>query len=76
MSSVYNKNEKGKDDFLSPWKIYSQDKSFDTTFDWFIKFGSRVDVLLPLDFDVMVDLGQKVRGGETVIAEAHKEKKQ
>ncbi len=41
----------------------------------FIKFGSRVDVLLPLDFDVMVDLGQKVRGGETVIAEAHKENK-
>jgi phosphatidylserine decarboxylase len=40
----------------------------------FIKFGSRVDVLLPLDFDVMVDLGQKVRGGETVIAEAPKEK--
>ena len=41
----------------------------------FIKFGSRVDVLLPLDFDVMVDLGQKVRGGETVIAEAPKEEK-
>lgn len=41
----------------------------------FIKFGSRVDVLLPLDFDVMVDLGQKVRGGETVIAEAPKGEK-
>lgn len=35
----------------------------------FIKFGSRVDVLVPLDFKVCVSLGQKVRGGETVIAE-------
>ncbi len=35
----------------------------------FIKFGSRVDVLLPLNVDVKVELGQKVRGPETVIAE-------
>ena len=35
----------------------------------FIKFGSRLDVLIPLDYNVKVALGQKVRGGETVIAE-------
>ncbi|NRA92284.1 MAG: phosphatidylserine decarboxylase family protein [Psychroserpens sp.] len=35
----------------------------------FIKFGSRVDLFLPLDSDIKVKLNQKVRGGETVIAE-------
>ncbi|WP_047545369.1 phosphatidylserine decarboxylase family protein [Psychroserpens sp. Hel_I_66] len=35
----------------------------------FIKFGSRVDLFLPLDADIKVELNQKVRGGETIIAE-------
>jgi phosphatidylserine decarboxylase len=35
----------------------------------FIKFGSRVDLFLPLDTNIKVALNQKVRGGETVIAE-------
>ncbi|MBT8273420.1 MAG: phosphatidylserine decarboxylase family protein [Bacteroidia bacterium] len=35
----------------------------------FIKFGSRVDLFLPLDTKIKVQLNQKVRGGETVIAE-------
>lgn len=39
----------------------------------FIKFGSRVDVFIPLDFEVSVSLGQHVRGGETVIAEMKEE---
>jgi len=34
----------------------------------FIKFGSRVDLLLPLDAKIEVTVGQKVRGGQTVIA--------
>ena len=34
----------------------------------FIKFGSRVDVFLPLNANVSVKLGQKTKGGETVIA--------
>ncbi len=34
----------------------------------FIKFGSRVDLFLPLDADVKIALEQKVRGGITVIA--------
>ncbi|MCF8301645.1 MAG: phosphatidylserine decarboxylase family protein [Bacteroidales bacterium] len=33
-----------------------------------IKFGSRVDMLLPLDAKVEVKIGQKVKGGETLIA--------
>lgn len=34
----------------------------------FIKFGSRADVFIPVDFEVKVKLGDKVRGGEQVIA--------
>jgi len=34
----------------------------------FIKFGSRVDLLLPLSVKVKVGLEQKVRGRETIIA--------
>ena len=35
----------------------------------FIKFGSRVDLFVPLDAEVKVELGQKVKGGETVICQ-------
>jgi len=35
----------------------------------FIKFGSRVDLFLPLDTNIKVQLNQKVKGGITVIAE-------
>lgn len=35
----------------------------------FIKFGSRVDIFLPLDMKVNVVLNEKAKGGETVIAE-------
>ena len=34
----------------------------------FIKFGSRVDLLLPLDIRVEVKIGDKTQGGVTVIA--------
>ena len=34
----------------------------------FIKFGSRVDLFLPLDTNIKVKLNQKVRGGESIIA--------
>ncbi|MEN7550204.1 phosphatidylserine decarboxylase family protein [Rapidithrix thailandica] len=34
----------------------------------FIKFGSRVDVLLPLDAEVTVNLNEKTKGGKTIIA--------
>jgi phosphatidylserine decarboxylase len=35
----------------------------------FIKFGSRVDVFIPLDAKVLVNLNQTTVGGKTVIAE-------
>jgi len=35
----------------------------------FIKFGSRVDVFLPTDTKILVELGKKTKGGKTVIAE-------
>lgn len=35
----------------------------------FIKFGSRVDVILPLDANVLVKVGDKARGGEQILAE-------
>jgi len=33
----------------------------------FIKFGSRVDLFLPLDTEIKVKIGQKVKGGITII---------
>ncbi len=35
----------------------------------FIKFGSRVDIILPLDANILVKIGDKPKGGETAIAE-------
>lgn len=32
-----------------------------------IRFGSRVDLFLPIETEVRVSLGQKVRGGETIL---------
>jgi len=34
----------------------------------FIKFGSRADIFVPLDFEIKVKIGEKVTGGEQVIA--------
>lgn len=34
----------------------------------FIKFGSRVDVFLPLDSEVLVEMGQAVTGNQTPVA--------
>lgn len=38
----------------------------------FIKFGSRVDIFLPLDTEIMVKLGDKTWGAETQIAKLKK----
>ena len=35
----------------------------------FIKFGSRVDVICPKNVKINVKIGDKVRGGETILAE-------
>jgi phosphatidylserine decarboxylase len=34
----------------------------------FIKFGSRVDLFLPLTAKILVKPGQKTKGGQTIIA--------
>jgi phosphatidylserine decarboxylase len=34
----------------------------------FIKFGSRVDILMPIEFEVLVDVNQNVKGGVTPLA--------
>ena len=34
----------------------------------FIKFGSRVDLYLPLDTKIEVEIGQKVKGNKTILA--------
>jgi len=38
----------------------------------FIKFGSRVDIFLPLDSDIQVKLGDRTWGGETLVARIKK----
>jgi len=38
----------------------------------FIKFGSRVDIFLPLDADIKVKLGDRTWGGETLVAQLKK----
>jgi phosphatidylserine decarboxylase len=35
----------------------------------FIKFGSRVDIFVPIDTDIKVNIGEKTKGGQTVIAQ-------
>jgi phosphatidylserine decarboxylase len=34
----------------------------------FIKFGSRVDVFVPLDATINVKIGEKTSGGQSIIA--------
>ena len=50
---------------LEGWKVRQGDEM------GFIKFGSRVDLFLPLNSTINVTLNQKVTGGETIIAELH-----
>jgi phosphatidylserine decarboxylase len=45
------------------------DKSVQGADAGFIKFGSRVDLFLPLGTDLKVSLGDKVKGGVQLIAE-------
>ena len=42
----------------------------------FIKFGSRVDIFLPLDTKVMVKLGDRTWGGETLVARLNNKTKE
>ena len=50
-------------DYLNPGQQVKQTEEMG-----FIKFGSRVDLLLPLDAKILVKLGDKPQGGVTVLA--------
>lgn len=49
--------------YIKPGQVVAQGEEFG-----FIKFGSRVDVFIPLDAEVKVSIGAITTGGETVIA--------
>ncbi len=51
------------------WYINEGDTVKQTEEMGFIKFGSRVDLYLPLDAKINVTMGQKTKGGVTVVAE-------
>src|SRR5690606_38632209 len=49
------------------WYVKEQDQVKQGDEFGFIKFGSRVDLFLPLDTDIQVKVGDKVTGGMTMI---------
>ncbi|MGF1922577.1 MAG: phosphatidylserine decarboxylase family protein [Bacteroidia bacterium] len=51
------------------WYIKEGDNVVQTEQFGFIKFGSRVDIFLPIGTDVKLVMGQVVKGGITVLAE-------
>jgi len=51
------------------WYIKEEDKLVAGDEYGFIKFGSRIDIFLPLNAKLNVALNQKTIGGETIIAE-------
>ncbi|MEJ5993953.1 phosphatidylserine decarboxylase family protein [Pedobacter sp. Du54] len=51
------------------WYIKEGDEVVQTEQFGFIKFGSRVDIFLPIGTDVKLVLGEVVKGGVTVLAE-------
>ena len=61
MSAVVLVTLRGIDLILDTLVIQGSDSGF-------IKFGSRVDIFLPLDSKVNVQLDQKVKGGLTILA--------
>jgi phosphatidylserine decarboxylase len=38
-----------------------------------IRFGSRTEVYVPLESEIAVRIGDKVKGGETIVARLRKE---
>ncbi|MEM8893837.1 MAG: phosphatidylserine decarboxylase family protein [Bacteroidota bacterium] len=51
------------------WYINQGDRVVQGAEFGFIKFGSRVDLFLPLDTEIKVNIGDKTKGGQTVVAE-------
>ena len=38
-------------------------------------FGSRVDIIMSVNIDLAIELGQKVKGGETIIGKLSEKQK-
>ena len=51
------------------WYCKEGDKATQCEEFGFIKFGSRVDLFLPLDVKLKVSIGDKVKGSQTILAE-------
>jgi phosphatidylserine decarboxylase len=51
------------------WYVKEEDKVTQNEQFGFIKFGSRVDIFLPIGTKVNLELNQVVKGGITVLAE-------
>lgn len=51
------------------WYVKEGDKVDQGAQFGFIKFGSRVDIFLPIGTKINVNLGDKVKGGRTILAE-------
>ena len=50
------------------WYVKEGDKVEQSEEFGFIKFGSRIDIYMPLDTEIIVKLGQVTKGGQTVLA--------
>ncbi|MFZ4774994.1 MAG: phosphatidylserine decarboxylase [Terrimicrobiaceae bacterium] len=52
---------------ICPWSVVGDKLSRGERFGM-IRFGSRTELLMPLDTEILVKLGDRVRGGETPVA--------
>ena len=52
---------------IVPWAVVGEKLERGERFGM-IRFGSRTDLYLPLDAEILVSVGQKVLGGETPVA--------
>lgn len=53
---------------ICPWAVVGDSLDRGARFGM-IRFGSRTELYLPLDAEILVEIGERVRGGETVLAE-------
>ena len=53
---------------ICPWAVVGDSLDRGARFGM-IRFGSRTELYLPLDAKILVQTGERVRGGETVLAE-------
>jgi phosphatidylserine decarboxylase len=59
---------------ICPWAVVGDTLGRGERFGM-IRFGSRTEIFLPMDAEVLVKLGDRVRGGETPVAKLNPQKK-